>query len=218
MKIRNRFIIFVMLLTLCVLLSACKDNDSQSTVNKGNNDNYGKSTDDDNNRDYIFYSEMTDEDWKTIEFVNKNSDYYFTLMEKMDEHKCTQYQDVGNLYGESSEGGEVDSQGKKISSEDAIFRYMVILRGDSDYHILGIHQGDTYKEAKDLSEAAGFEWSDESEMYGERTVTIYSKGNVKIRVVTFDTEEDGMDSDKIDTISVLVPIEDESYEPIDGDY
>ncbi|MCR5291998.1 MAG: hypothetical protein K6E28_03785 [Eubacterium sp.] len=55
-------------------------------------------------------------------------------------------------------------------------------------------------------------------MYGERTVTIYSKGNVKIRVVTFDTEEDGMDSDKIDTISVLVPIEDESYEPIDGDY
>jgi hypothetical protein len=79
-------------------------------------------------------------------------------------------------------------------------------------------KGDTYKEAKDLSEAAGFEWSDESEMYGERTVTIYSKGNVKIRVVTFDTEEDGMDSDKIDTISVLVPIEDESYEPIDGDY
>ena len=98
------------------------------------------------------------------------------------------------------------------------FRYMVILRDASDYHILGIHQGDTYKEAKDLSEAAGFEWSDESEMYGERTVTIYSKGNVKIRVVTFDTEEDGMDSDKIDTISVLVPIEDESYETIDGDY
>ena len=170
-----------MLLTLCVLLSACKDNDSQSTVNKGNNDNYGKSTDDDNNRDYIFYSEITDEDWETIEFVNKNSDYYFT------------------------------------SSEDAIFRYMVILRDDSDYHILGIHQGDTYKKAKDLSEAAGFEWSDESEMYGERTVTIYSKGNVKIRVVTFDTEEDGMDSDKIDTINVLVPIEDESYEPIDGE-
>jgi hypothetical protein len=32
---------------------------------------------------------------------------YFTLMEKMNEHKCTQYQDVGNLYGESSEGGYI---------------------------------------------------------------------------------------------------------------
>ncbi len=37
-----------------------------------------------------------------------------------------------------SEGEEVDSQGKKISSEEAIFRYMVILRETSDYHILGI--------------------------------------------------------------------------------
>ncbi len=117
-----------------------------------------------------------------------------------------------------SEGEEVDSQGKKISSEEAIFRYMVILRETSDYHILGIHQGDTYKEARDLSEGAGFVWSSESDMYGERTVTIYSKGNVKIRVVTFNTEEDDMDSDKIDTISVLVPIEDETYEPIDGEY
>jgi hypothetical protein len=200
-----------MLVALCVLLSACEDKNSQST---GTTEGSGAASSD---REYIFYSEITNEDWETIDFINKNSDYYFTLMEKMDENKCTQFMDVGNLYGEESEGGEVDSQGKKISSEAAIFRYMVILRNPSDYHILGIHQGDTYKEAKDIIEAAGFVWSSESEMYGDRTDTIYSKGNIKIRVVTFNTEEDGMDSDKIDTISVVVPIEDDSYEPVDGD-
>ncbi len=92
MKTRTRVILLVMLVMICVLLSACKD--SQST---GNN---GKSRDTDFNRDYIFYSEITNEDWETIEFVNKNSDYYFTLMEKMDENKCTQYMNVVNLYGE----------------------------------------------------------------------------------------------------------------------
>ena len=211
MKNINRVILLVMLMALCVLLSACEDKGSQSTGNTG------ESGTDNSNRTYIFYSEITNEDWKTIDFINKTSDYYFTLMEKMDENKCIQYMDVGNLYGESSEGGEVDSQGIKIYSEEAIFRYMVILKNPSDYHILGIHQGDTYKEAKDSIEAAGFVWASEEGMYGERTVTIYSKGNIKIRVVTFNTEEDGLDSDKIDTISVVVPIEDESYEPVDGD-
>ena len=122
MKNINRVILLVMLMALCVLLSACEDKGSQSTGNTG------ESGTDNSNRTYIFYSEITNEDWKTIDFINKNSDYYFTLMEKMDENKCIQYMDVGNLYGESSEGGEVDRQGIKIYSEEAIFRYIHIQR------------------------------------------------------------------------------------------
>ncbi len=219
MKIKTRAILLMMLMTLCVLLNACKDNNSRSareTKNTKKSVETEESVDTDEDRDYIFYSEITDEDWETIGYVNENSDYYFTLMEKMDEESCIPFPDAVNLYGEENEDLNVDSQGVMISSEDAIFRYAIFLRDPSDYHILGIHQGDTYKEAKDLCEAAGFVWSGESPLYGERTETVYSKGNVQIRVDTFDTEEEGMDSDKIDSINVIILIVDESYEPSDG--
>ena len=165
---------------------------------------------------YIYYSEITDEDWETIDYVNENSDYYFTLMEKMDEDKCIEYLDGAEQYGEKTEGGEVDSCGEKIYTKNAIFRYAIILRKPSDYHILGIHQGDTYAEARDLCEAAGFVWSSESPLYNERTETIYLKGNVHICVVTFNTEEEVMDGDKIDSIWVVIPLRDASYEPSTG--
>ena len=203
MKFIKRFIFSAILLTLCSLLCSC---------GKSENENQKEA------RGYIYYSEITAEDWDTIEYVNKNSNYPFTLMEKMDTTKCFQYGDVPNLYGEASENSEVDTQGKKINSEDSIFRYNIILRNPSDYHILGVHQGDTYKDAKEAAEKAGFTWTSESEMYGDRTITLYSKGNVYIRVVTFNSKEDGMDSDEIDTIGVLVPIKDESEQSVDGDY
>jgi transcriptional regulator with XRE-family HTH domain len=169
-------------------------------------------------RGYVYYSEITPEDWEVIDYVNKNSNYGFSLMEKMDENTCFQYMDVPNLYGEDRPDMLIDSQGTKIFSENAIFRYMISLRKPSDYHILGIHQGDTYQQAKELAEAAGFVWTDESGLYGNRTETTYSKGNVSIVVCTNNSKSKDKSNDTIDSLRVYVPLRDESYEPIDGDY
>ncbi len=173
-----------------------------------------------NKRDYVYYSEITAEDYETMEYVDKNSDYVFSMMDEMDTNDpfCGQYLDVGNLYGEKTEDGNVDSQGTKIDSQGAIFRYSIFLRDPSDYHILGVHPEDTYKEAREAIENAGFTWESDSPLYGDRTDTIFKKGNVGIRVTTYNTKEEGMDNDIIDSICVYVPLRDESYKPIDGNY
>ena len=173
-----------------------------------------------NKRDYVYYSEITAEDYETMEYVDKNSNYVFSMMDEMDTNDpfCFQYQDFGNLYGEKTEDGNVDSQGTKIDSQGAIFRYSIFLRDPSDYHILGVHPEDTYKEARETIENAGFTWKSDSPLYGDRTDTIFKKGNVGIRVTTYNTKEEGMDNDIIDSICVYVPLRDESYKPIDGNY
>ncbi len=198
----RRILLFCTLLVCALMIGGCKK----------------KETKEEQEQKYIFYSEITQEDWDTAAFVDKESDYEFTLMEEMNSENDFQYLDVPNLYGGHSDDMLVDSQGTKITEEDKVFRYMIILREPSDHHILGIHVGDTYGDARTRIEGEGFVWDSSEVIYGNHTVTLFKKGNVWIRVCSTNTGSTVSDEDLIDTISAMIPIRDESDIPFDGDY
>ncbi|MBO4310101.1 MAG: hypothetical protein J5856_03425 [Lachnospiraceae bacterium] len=148
------------------------------------------------------YSDLTEEDFQTVDYVNTHSNYVFALFGEM--KNGTVIQDVGDLYSESSDDAKVDSYGKYIDGLDGITVTQINLSKESDYDILGVKYGDTYKGAKEKLEGAGFAFIKETNYGKNFTYTTYSKNCVNIFVSTSIEEGVALEDQVIDSITVSV--------------
>lgn len=101
----------------------------------------------------VTYSDLTEEDFATIDYVNQNSDMIFELMGEM--------QAVSDpMVGPHCEWEDgLETEGAYEQAEGKIFRsYIRLERDNAGHHILGVHCEDNYKDAKAMLEKAGFVW------------------------------------------------------------
>ena len=155
----------------------------------------------------IVITDISDKDYAIIDYVNTHSDCVFMLLGEMKNGKVMQ--DVGNLYGEESKDSLVKSYGEYLKEYDKKVVTQINLSEKSDYNILGVHYGDTYKDAKEKLENEGFELIDEAS-YGKGyfTRTTYSKGCVVIYVSTLISDDVILEDQVIESITAGVSIVD----------
>lgn len=150
----------------------------------------------------IEFSDLTEEDFKIVDSVNNNSDYEFILLDEMNVTE----KEPDAPYTEETADGNVESYGFYVGEKHAVIRTQINLLGQSEYNILGIHNGDTYKEAIDKLEKEGFSLIESNPFGSDYTRTIFEKGVVKIRLRTKKINEESIDDDTIEIIGVSVPI------------
>ena len=185
-----------------LMLGACNI-PSLGNGNSGSGQNTGNEGKD---KDSIYYSDLSDDDFELIDYVNTHSDYVFTLLGEMKNGSIMQ--DVGNLYGESSDDLLVDSYGVYLGEFDKVITTQINISDESDYNILGVHYGDTYKVAKEILENEGFECVKDTNYGKSFTYTSYEKGCVNIFVSSQISDGVALEDQEVTSITVSIPIED----------
>jgi len=166
----------------------------------------GKESEIDTTDKELPYVQITDKDLEMIDYVNQNSDYVFALFEEMDitenEH--------GMPYTEESDDATVHSYGFYLEEEQAIIRTQISLNGPSDRNILGVHIGDTYKDARELMEKAGFTCTNKRPFNSSLMLETYSAGIVEISMLVTKEERnnsnESVDDDIIQSINITIPL------------
>lgn len=153
----------------------------------------------------LMLSEITAMDLEVIDYVNENSDYVFTLFDEMD---ITE-KEPGVPYTEKSDDANVCSYGFFVEEKHAVIRTQISLNGTSDRNILGVHNGDTYKEARELIEKSGFTCVEKSSFNSGLMLVTYSKGVVEISMlVEIDENTDEIAEDaSVNYINVTIPVD-----------
>lgn len=152
----------------------------------------------------VKYSDLTEEDFATIDYVNQNSDMIFELMGEM--------QAVSDpMEGPHCEWEDgLECEGAYVQAEGKIFRsYIRLKSGSSGHHILGIHCGEKYKNAKEKLEKAGFIWECDEFFNSYLNISCFSKGNVIVHLwVTSESpyEKDVLDDDLIQEVDIYIPM------------
>jgi hypothetical protein len=155
----------------------------------------------------ISYSKLKENDLETIDYINQNSDCYFKLLDEMN----VTDKSPDAPYTESSPGyGEITSYGVSVSGKDApIVTEIYINNKPSEYNILGVCNGDTYKDARSELEAHGFKWDADESFNSYTTVSSFSKGTIKINLYTDSSESNNTDDNVVFKLGVIVPIKEE---------
>lgn len=153
----------------------------------------------------IRYSELSEEDLKTIEYVNENIDCGYKLLEVMDATEKS----FEAPYTDISEYGDVKSYGVYNTEKNAAIRTAIDIKNESENTILGVKYGDIYKNAREKIEDAGFELEEEKPFNSDLTTITFKKGIVKICLQVKKEGETGIEDDVIETIGVSVPIMEE---------
>lgn len=151
----------------------------------------------------ITYSEVTKEDLETIEYVYQNSDCVFKLLDEM---VSPQIGEEGPCFEIGGDNMEIECYGVRANEDGDLLRFSVTLMGASDYHILGVHNGETYRQARQKIEDAGFTWEEDRFFNSNTKWIIFTKGNVEVSFMAEESGEDGIDDDVIDYIDVKIPI------------
>lgn len=155
----------------------------------------------------LTYVEITDKDLEVIDNVNQNSNYVFALFEEMDVTE----NEPGMPYTEESDDATVHSYGFYLEEEQAIIRTQINLNGPSDRNILGVHIGDTYKDARELMEKAGFTCTNKRPFNSGLMLETYSVGIVEISILVTKDESnnsnESVDDDIIQSISITIPLD-----------
>lgn len=154
----------------------------------------------------IVITDITDKDYATIDYVNTHSDYVFLLLGEM--KNGVVMQDVGNLYGEASNDSLVKSYAEHLDEYDKKVITQINLSEKSDYHILGVHCGDTYKDAKENLEKEGFELINDVSYGKSFTLSSYEKGCVHISVSTTISDDVILEDQVIKSITASVSLVD----------
>lgn len=207
-----RILLFGGILISGLMLGACNLIPGNNVVNptggSGNDaiNGTGNDTDKDDDSSEITYSDLTEEDFELIEYVNTHSDYVFELLGEMENGHVLQ--EVGDLYNENSEDLLVSSYGVYLNEFDKVLITQINLSDESDYNILGVHIGDTYKDAKEILENEGFQCYDEVNYGKNNTYTSYAKGCVKIFVSSSISDDVALEDQEIYSITVSTPIKD----------
>jgi len=163
----------------------------------------------------VYYSELTAKDLELIDYINNNSDCYFKLLDEMGKNNPSEevlaYIKLGHEESEP-ETNNVTSMGDYVKAEDKYFVTSIVIKKPSNYHILGIHYGDTYKDAKDILKKEGFKCTF-SAVYPNYAYLVYSKGIVTV-LLNVDKEDRNpeklIDTDTISEVQVNIAMEDES--------
>jgi len=150
----------------------------------------------------ISFSDLTAEDIEIVAFVNENSDYEYVLLDEM----AVTEKEPDAPYTEVSDDGNVECYGFFVAEKKAIMRTQINLKGQSQYNILGIHNGDTYQDAKTILEGEGFKLLENNPYGSDYTRSIFEKGAVQIRIRTKKINDEKLDDDTIETIGVSVPV------------
>ena len=163
----------------------------------------------------VYYSELTSEDRELIDYINQNSACYFKLLDEMGIKESSEELKTAIRYTHSEiepETKAVTSMGVYVKSKDELFVTYICVNKKSEYYILGIHYGDTYKEAKKTIENAGFKCV-LNNVYSNYALIEYTKGIVTI---TLEIDKQNLhsrkcdDDDKVSEISVSIAVVDES--------
>ena len=188
MKFSKKILFFMITGILGILVAACGKNvEVQETENE------------------VRFLELTTLDWEVIDYVNENSDYIFTLFDEMN---ITE-KEPGVPYTEKSDDATVSSYGFFVEEKQAIIRTQIGLNRMSARNILGVHNGDTYKEARELIEKSGFTCVEKSSFNSGLMLVTYSKGVVEISMlVEKDENTDTIAEDaRVDSINVVIPVD-----------
>ena len=153
----------------------------------------------------IRYSELKEEDFNTIEYVNGNIDCGYKLLEEMDATEKS----FEAPYTDISEYGDVKSYGVYNTEKNAAIRTAIDIKNESENTILGVKYGDIYKDARKKIEDAGFELEEEKTFNSDLTTITFKKGIVKICLQVKKEGETGIEDDVIEVIGVSVPIMEE---------
>ena len=115
----------------------------------------------------------------------------------------------GVPYTEKSDDATVSSYGFFVEEKQAIIRTQIGLNRMSARNILGVHNGDTYKEARELIEKSGFTCVEKSSFNSGLMLVTYSKGVVEISMlVEKDENTDTIAEDaRVDSINVVIPVD-----------
>ena len=152
----------------------------------------------------VKYSDLTEEDLATIDHVNQNSDMAFELMGEMQDI----VDPMEGPFVEFDDG--IECEGAYVQAEGKVFRtYIRLKSGSSGHHILGIHCGEKYKNAKEKLEKAGFIWECDEFFNSYLNISCFSKGNVIVHLwVTSESpyEKDVLDDDLIQEVDIYIPM------------
>ena len=195
---RNIFY-FCTLLVIALVLCSCSSNEDGKGI-------FGHKKEKKSVYDHksVTYSELTEEDLATIDHVNQNSDMAFELMGEMQDI----VDPMEGPFVEFDDG--IECEGAYVQAEGKVFRtYIRLKSGSSGHHILGIHCGEKYKNAKEKLEKAGFIWECDEFFNSYLNISCFSKGNVIVHLwVTSESpyEKDVLDDDLIQEVDIYIPM------------
>ena len=176
----------VLLLAMMIAFAGCNNTNNTSIDNLNNVQSEPEVTEE------TKVSDFTEEDWKTVEYINANSNLDgIEFMEKLELDVFRSYNpETGEGYMELSENASVFGTGKYVKELDA--KYITYVSVDNyedelDSNILGVKNGDTVGEAINKLAEHGFTDYEDNPPYHMVSfkkgriviVLLYSKQNSK---------------------------------------
>ncbi len=136
--------------------------------------------------------EVTDEDFETIKYVNKNSNIGVEFMKSLGNIELDNNPSHDTSYVETSSDGLVTGKGYYVPEFDSVYLSMVeINNNDTESHILGVKNDDKYSDAVVKLEEHGFHYLKSVSISSSYEKVIYNKG--RIAVVFYFTPDKKMD-------------------------
>lgn len=182
MKRNKKFeIILILMIMLGILISGCNNADLNGSDSVKSKEVTG---------DIISLSE---EDYKTIETINENSELGFEFFENLGK-------DNSGMISVSSEGLEVRGTGYAYQNIDDDVRLSELHISGEKYNVFGIKVGDCIDDAKSKMENYGFDLGTEAVLRAETTRQSFKRGNIYVNF-DYDTRNDDNKINKINIIA-----------------
>ena len=169
-------------------------------------------------KDMIEYeSEITDEDWTTVEYVNRNSNIGLEFMKVLEGVEPNTNPSLESSYSEHSNNGLVTGVGFFVPELDGMYLSKIeINNNDRESDILGVKNGDKYIDAVKKLEEQGFELYKEETINGDYTKAICKKGRIAVIFYYEAEKKKDVSTYTVRTVSVFLyseytPKEDPEY-------
>ncbi|MCR4865296.1 MAG: hypothetical protein K5921_00055 [Lachnospiraceae bacterium] len=162
--------------------------------------------------------ELTDEDYETIKYVNENSKIGVEFMKSLGNIKLENNPSHDTSYAEQSNEGLVTGKGYYVKELGGVYLSMVeINNNDTDSHILGVKNDDTYSDATAKLEEHGFHYLESVSISSSYEKVIYNKGRIAVAFYYAPNKKKDKNNCKIRSLMVTLyserPLSEKEDEP-----